>query len=73
MRFPRECNRADCAFSEGPTASTCMSFQQIYDKHGNPQVADPNTMTTSVCCQSCKREWTRVEEAGNTHFVQHMP
>jgi hypothetical protein len=54
---------------EGPTCSTLMGWEPIYDDDGQVTNPDPNTHTTDITCRTCKTNWVRVWRAGTISFA----
>lgn len=49
--------RTDCAFSGGGMCTTLLGWTPVYDRAGKLLNADPNTITRTVSCHTCRRQW----------------
>ena len=54
----KDCRRDDCNIIDLGRTTTLMGWTQSYDKNGNPQNSDPNTITTTYKCTKCGQIWS---------------
>lgn len=59
IRHPSCTTPTGCKIIDHGSSSTCLAWQRIYDGGGNLLGRDPNIITTSFECMTCKRKWMK--------------
>lgn len=65
-----DCDK-DCRFQEeGWSATTCMYFIPVYDKHGNNLNPDGNITSGTLKCTVCDKRWSYSTQYGETTYKE---
>lgn len=72
MKNPNpQCPKDDCLFiQDGPSFTTAMYCNPVYDKHGNMVSKDYNISTCDVKCLKCEKRWISRTQAGETTYEE---
>lgn len=60
----------ECRFTYGPTMSTCVYYEPVFDKYGNNLNPDMNSHTTTVRCSVCHRSWNLTTKGKTSTFQE---
>ena len=53
----KDCKKDDCILSARIGMTTCAGRSSYYTKQGEKAIWNKNSMTVSVCCGKCWKQW----------------
>jgi transposase-like protein len=57
QKLTEHCPREDCSILDHGSITTLIAWSPSYDKNGNIQGTNPNTVITRYECRMCGKQW----------------
>jgi len=70
LKNPNPNCQLECRFIYGPSFTTALHYERVYDKNGNLISQDPNTTTGTVNCIICSKRWNYTSMAGAVKYKE---
>ena len=64
LRHPDCTTPEACRIAHHGASRTLMAWTPVYDGDGKLIGGDPNTLTETMTCKTCRRCWQRVTKSG---------